>query len=168
MTPAIDYLDKHDIKYRVLKYQPNLDGPAGMDAASKLGLNPDQVLKTLIVALEGKSGERRLAVAIIPAANGLRLSALAKAAGVRRAMMAEPAKAERATGYVVGGISPFGQRRALPTYLDCLAITFDRIFVNGGRRGMMLEVDPSDLREACSASVSDITSTTSPPIRGSR
>ena len=168
MTPAIDYLDKHGIEYRVLRYQPNAGGAAGMDAASKLGLNPDQVLKTLIVALEGKSGERGLAVAIIPAATGLRLSALAKAAGARRAMMAEPAKAERATGYVVGGISPFGQRRALPTYLDSLAIAFDRIFVNGGRRGMMLELDASDLRKACAATVSDITSATSPPLRGSR
>ena len=163
MTPAIEFLDKQDIKYRVLKYHPNADGPAGMDAASKLGLNPGQVLKTLIMALEGKSGDTRLAVAIIPAATGLRLSALAKAAGVRRALMAEPAKAERATGYVVGGISPFGQRRALPTYLDRDAMAFHSIFVNGGRRGVMLEVDPADLQEACSASVNDITRMTPPP-----
>ena len=112
----------------------------GLEAAEKLGLDPDRVFKTLLANVDGG-----LAVGIVPVTQLLDLKALAQALGAKRAEMADPAVAERKTGYVVGGISPIGQKAALPTVLDESAILAETIFVSGGRRGLDLELAPDYL-----------------------
>ena len=112
----------------------------GMEAAQALGLDPAQVFKTLLADVDGG-----LTVAVVPVDRSLDLKALAGAVHGKRAMMAEPAAAERATGYVVGGISPFGQRRRLPTVLDVSALEWDSVLVSAGRRGLDVELAPGDL-----------------------
>jgi Cys-tRNA(Pro)/Cys-tRNA(Cys) deacylase len=112
----------------------------GLEAAEQLGLDPRAVFKTLLADVDGA-----LAVAVVPVAGQLDLKALAGVLGGKRARMADPAAAERSSGYVVGGISPFGQKRPLPTVLDEEALTLPRIYVSGGKRGLDLGVDPADL-----------------------
>lgn len=112
----------------------------GLEAATALGLDPARVFKTLLADVDGA-----LVVAVVPVSGRLDLKALAAALGGRKAVMAEPADAERATGYVVGGISPLGQRRPLPTVLDASATDHATIFVSAGRRGVDLELAPADL-----------------------
>ena len=109
----------------------------GLDAAAALGVDPRRIFKTLVAAVDGD-----LAVAIVPVAGELDLKSLADALGGRRAELADPAAAERATGYVVGGISPIGQRRRLPTVLDASAAAFETILVSAGRRGLQVEIAP--------------------------
>ncbi len=123
----------------------------GHEAATRLGLDPGQVFKTLLVDVDG-----RLTVAIVPVTGTLDLGALAAAVHGKRAVMADPAVAERKTGYLVGGISPIGQRTALPTVLDETAELFDAVFVSGGRRGFDIELAPSDLIAVTSATVAAI------------
>ena len=112
----------------------------GLEAAEKLGVNPGRVFKTLLASVDGE-----LAVGIVPVAMQLDLKALAHALGGKRAEMADPKVAERRTGYIVGGISPIGQKTALPTVLDESAILCEKILVSGGRRGLDLELSPDDL-----------------------
>jgi Cys-tRNA(Pro)/Cys-tRNA(Cys) deacylase len=123
----------------------------GLEAAAVLGLPPEQVFKTLLV----DTGEG-LAVAIVPVAGQLDLKAMAAALGVKRVTMADPAAAQRSSGYVVGGISPIGQKRALPTVVDESAELFDVIYVSGGRRGLDLGLSPTDLVRVTHAVVADI------------
>ena len=111
-----------------------------MEAAQALGLDPAQVFKTLLADVDGA-----LTVAVVPVDRSLDLKALAAAAGGKRAVMAEPAAAERATGYVVGGISPLGQRRRLPTVVDVSALDWDTVLVSAGRRGLDVELAPAEL-----------------------
>lgn len=113
----------------------------GLEAAAALGVEASAVFKTLIAEVEGAG----LVVGIVPVAMLLDLKALAVAAGGKRAEMAPPLTAERSSGYVVGGISPIGQRKALPTYLDESAILLESIFVSGGKRGFDIELAPDDL-----------------------
>jgi Cys-tRNA(Pro)/Cys-tRNA(Cys) deacylase len=112
----------------------------GEEAASVLGVDPARVFKTLMVDVDG-----RLTVAVVPVTGKLDLGALAAAVRGKRAVMAEAAVAERKTGYLVGGISPIGQKTALPTVVDETAELFDTVFVSGGRRGFDIELAPSDL-----------------------
>jgi Cys-tRNA(Pro)/Cys-tRNA(Cys) deacylase len=112
----------------------------GMEAAQALGLEPAQVFKTLLADVDGA-----LTVAVVPVDRSLDLKALAAAVHGKRAAMAEPAAAERATGYVVGGISPLGQRRRLPAVLDESALAWDSVLVSAGRRGLDVELAPDDL-----------------------
>ncbi|CUR54036.1 YbaK/ebsC protein [metagenome] len=112
----------------------------GLEAARALGVAPERVFKTLLADVDG-----RLAVAVVPVDRQLDLKALARALGGSRAAMADHAAAERATGYVVGGISPIGQKRAHRTVLDASALLHDTVFVSGGRRGLDLELAPADL-----------------------
>jgi Cys-tRNA(Pro)/Cys-tRNA(Cys) deacylase len=112
----------------------------GLEAATALGLAPAQVLKTLVAEVDG-----RLVVGIVPVDRSLDLKALAAAVGGKRASMADPDAAQRATGYVVGGISPLGQKRRLPTVLDASALEHDTVYVSGGRRGLDLGLAPADL-----------------------
>jgi Cys-tRNA(Pro)/Cys-tRNA(Cys) deacylase len=112
----------------------------GLEAAEALGLAPEQVFKTLLVEVDGK-----LTVGVVPVAKQLDLKAIAAAAGGKKAVMADPAAAERTTGYVVGGISPIGQKRALPTVVDSTATDHPTVYVSGGRRGLDIGLSPADL-----------------------
>ena len=112
----------------------------GLEAAAALGLDPDRVFKTLVARVDG-----RLAVAVLPVSASLDLKALAAAVGAKRAVLAEPADAERATGYVVGGISPLGTRSALPVVVDDSALGLNRVWVSAGRRGLQVSLAPADL-----------------------
>ncbi|PWC03968.1 Cys-tRNA(Pro) deacylase [Agromyces badenianii] len=140
-TPATLALARAGVAFTALGYEHDPRAAAyGLEAADKLGLDPDRVFKTLLATVDGS-----LAVGIVPVAMQLDLKALAGALGGKRAEMAEPAVAERKTGYVVGGISPIGQKTALPTVLDESAIICESIYVSGGRRGLDLELAPDDL-----------------------
>lgn len=123
----------------------------GLEAASALGLDPEQVFKTLMTDVDG-----RLTVAIVPVTGKLDLKALASSIGGKKAEMADPKVAERKTGYVLGGISPIGQKTALPTVLDETAELFDTIFVSGGRRGFDIELTPADLVRVTGATIAAI------------
>lgn len=123
----------------------------GLEAASALGLDPDRVFKTLLADVDG-----RLVVGIVPVTGKLDLKHLAAAVGGKRATMADPALAERRTGYVVGGISPIGQKTAHSTVLDETAELWDTVFVSGGRRGFDIELAPADLVRITKATVADI------------
>jgi Cys-tRNA(Pro)/Cys-tRNA(Cys) deacylase len=123
----------------------------GLEAAEVLGLPPEQVFKTLLVDTGGG-----LAVAVVPVVGQLDLKAMAAALGAKRVSMADPAAAQRSSGYVVGGISPIGQKRALPTVVDESAELFDVVYVSGGRRGLDLGLSPTDLVRLTAAVVADI------------
>jgi Cys-tRNA(Pro)/Cys-tRNA(Cys) deacylase len=140
-TPATVVLARAGVAFTVHAYEHDPRSAAyGLEAAEKLGLDPGQVFKTLLATVDGS-----LAVAIVPVAMLLDLKALAIALGGKRAELADPVVAERKTGYVVGGISPIGQKTPLPTVLDESAILCETIFVSGGRRGLDLELAPDDL-----------------------
>jgi Cys-tRNA(Pro)/Cys-tRNA(Cys) deacylase len=124
----------------------------GDEAVEQLGIDAARVFKTLVAALS----DGRHAVAIVPVAMSLDLKALAATLGAKQATMAEPAHAQRLTGYVLGGISPLGQKRALPTVLDATAEPFGTIFVSAGRRGLEIELAPADLVAMTSAVVAPI------------
>ena len=123
----------------------------GEEAAAALGVDPNRIHKTLVAEVDG-----RLVVAVVAVAHELDLKALAAAVGGRRAAMADPAVAERATGAVRGGISPLGQRRRLPTVVDAAAMTWPTILVSAGRRGRQLELDPNDLVALTGATVAPV------------
>mgnify|MGYP005824493645 CR=1 FL=1 len=140
-TAAIDALTRAGITFTTHAYDHDPRATSyGMEAAELLGLDPAAVFKTLLAAVDGEP-----AVGIVPVAGLLDVKALAAALGGRRAEMIEPAAAERITGYVVGGISPIAQKRALRTVLDESAIEFERIYVSGGRRGLDVGLAPDDL-----------------------
>lgn len=123
----------------------------GLETAAALGVAPDRILKTLVATVDGT-----LTVAVVPVSSELDLKRLAAAVGGRRATMAEPVAAERATGYVVGGISPLGGRRRLPTVVDASALSHARVLVSAGRRGLQVELDPADLVRLTAAVVAPI------------
>jgi Cys-tRNA(Pro)/Cys-tRNA(Cys) deacylase len=146
-TPATAALTRAGVRFTVHTYDHDPAASSfGLEAADALGLDPARVYKTLLAAVDpSAAGPPRLVVGIVPVSGQLDLKALAAAVGAKKAAMADPAAAERATGYVVGGISPIGQKKALPTVLDSSAASHPTIFVSGGRRGMDLEVAPADL-----------------------
>lgn len=147
-TPATKALDAANISYRVLPYDHDPAAESfGLEAAEVLGLDPDCVFKTLLATLDTDE----LVVAIVPVSGRLDLKALARHAGAKRATMADPGIAEKTTGYVVGGISPIGQRKQLRTFVDETAEVVDEIYVSGGRRGFDLGLKPSDLLAATHA-----------------
>jgi Cys-tRNA(Pro)/Cys-tRNA(Cys) deacylase len=134
-------LDRAGIAYSRHPYEHDPAAASyGLEAAEALGVEPARVLKTLLVDT-GKG----LAVGVVPVDGQLDLKAVAAALGVKTVTMADPAAAERSTGYVVGGISPMGQKRALPTVLDDTAYAFDVVYVSGGRRGFDIGLSPTDL-----------------------
>jgi Cys-tRNA(Pro)/Cys-tRNA(Cys) deacylase len=139
-TPATTRLDKAGVLYRVHAYPHGAGAAYGPEAAEALGVEPARVFKTLVADVDGV-----LTVAIVPVAAKLDLKALAAAVGGKRARMAEITAAERATGYVAGGISPLGQRKRLPTVLDTSAEGFETMFCSAGRRGLEIELAPADL-----------------------
>lgn len=140
-TPATVALQRAGFDFTAHTYEHDPRAAAyGLEAAEKLGVEPERVFKTLLAVVDGA-----LAVGIVPVARQLDLKALAAALGGKRAEMADPAVAERKTGYVVGGISPIGQKTPLPTVLDESAILCETVLVSGGRRGLDLELAPDDL-----------------------
>jgi Cys-tRNA(Pro)/Cys-tRNA(Cys) deacylase len=141
-TPAVRVLERARVAHTLHPYDPEhaSDQGHGEAAVAALGADARQVFKTLVARVDGV-----LTVAVVPVSGTLDLKALAAAAGGRKAVMAEPADAERTTGYVLGGISPLGQRKALPTVVDESAMTFATIMVSAGRRGLQVELPPGDL-----------------------
>ena len=151
-TPATMALTRAGVAFTEQGYEHDpAAGSYGVAAAEALGLPPEQVFKTLLTSVDG-----RLVVGIVPVSGRLDLKAVAAAVGGKKAAMADPAEAERATGYVVGGISPFGQRRVHPTVLDDSALAYDTVYVSGGRRGLDLGLAPSDLVRVTGAVVAAI------------
>jgi Cys-tRNA(Pro)/Cys-tRNA(Cys) deacylase len=150
VTPAVRAAEAASLRFRLLEYAYDPTAEAvGLQAAEALGIEPARVFKTLVAALD--TGE--LVCALIPSDARLSLKALATAAGAKRAELADPGRAERATGYVVGGISPFGQRKQLRCFLDASAGQHAEIVVNGGRRGLQIALAPADLVAAVEAVV---------------
>ncbi|MFZ5938116.1 aminoacyl-tRNA deacylase [Pseudomonas putida] len=144
MTPALDLLKRARAEHRVHSYEHDPKSASyGLEAAEKLGLEPQQVFKTLLASSE--KGE--LLVAVVPVVGTLDLKALAHAAGVKKCEMADPAAAQRATGYLVGGISPLGQKKRLRTFIDDSAQNFATIHVSAGRRGLEVELAATVLAE---------------------
>ncbi|MBT9254468.1 Cys-tRNA(Pro) deacylase [Phycicoccus sp. MAQZ13P-2] len=151
-TPATVALTAAGVAFTQHAYEHDPAAPSyGLEAAHVLGLPAEQVFKTLLV--DTGAG---LAVGVVPVAGQLDLKAMASALGVKRVTMADPAAAERSTGYVVGGISPVGQKRALPTVVDESAELFDVVYVSGGRRGLDLGLSPADLVRVTGATLADI------------
>jgi Cys-tRNA(Pro)/Cys-tRNA(Cys) deacylase len=149
-TPAVRTLEQAGVRFSVHEYDPAAGDPGahgyGEVAVTALGADPARVFKTLVTRVDGT-----LTVAVVPVSGQLDLKALAAAAGGRKASMADPADAERTTGYVRGGISPLGQRKALPTVVDASALGFGTVLVSGGRRGLQVELPPADLVRLCRA-----------------
>ena len=155
MTPAINLIQKSGQNFRIHEYKHDpASGAYGLEAVEALQLDAARVFKTLLVMLDGNP--KQLAVGVVPALEKLDLKAIAKAMGAKKAEMADPRQAERMTGYLVGGISPLGQKRVLPTALDDSALQFDSIFVSGGRRGLEIELEPGVLLELCRADIAAI------------
>jgi Cys-tRNA(Pro)/Cys-tRNA(Cys) deacylase len=159
-TPATVLLDRRRVSYRVHSYDHHAGEAYGPEAAAALGVDPARVFKTLVAEVDA-----RLTVAVLPVTGSLNLKALAAAVGGKRAAMAELTVAERATGYVAGGISPLGQRKRLPLVVDESVLSdpaWPTIFCSGGRRGLEIELAPDALVRLTGATVAAIAS----PPRG--
>jgi Cys-tRNA(Pro)/Cys-tRNA(Cys) deacylase len=154
MTPAVRAAEAAKIAFELHRYEhdPSADS-FGLEAAEKLDVPPECLFKTLIAQVDGK----QLVLAVVPAAARLDLKKLAAAAGGKKAQMADPAAAERATGYVLGGISPLGGRKKLPTFLDESARAHETVFVSAGQRGLQIELSPGDLIRLTAAALAGVT-----------
>jgi Cys-tRNA(Pro)/Cys-tRNA(Cys) deacylase len=153
VTPAVELLRTRGIAHALHEYEHDPAAESyGLEAATKLGADPARVFKTLVVQLDG----RRLAVAVVPVSGQLNLKRMAKACAARKASLAAPDEVRRATGYVLGGVSPLGQKRRLHTVIDATAADQPTVYVSGGRRGLDIELNPSDLRELLDAVLADI------------
>jgi Cys-tRNA(Pro)/Cys-tRNA(Cys) deacylase len=151
-TPATVALTRAGVEHAVHTYEHDPAAASyGLEAAEAMDLDPGRVFKTLLTSVDG-----RLVVGIVPVSGQLDLKAVAAAVGGKKAVMADPAEAERATGYVVGGISPLGQKRAHPTVVDASALGHPTVFVSGGRRGMEIELAPADLVAQTRATVAAV------------
>jgi Cys-tRNA(Pro)/Cys-tRNA(Cys) deacylase len=151
-TPATALLTKAKVPFTLHPYDHDPRSQAyGEEAAEALGVDPARIFKTLIAAVEG-----RLACAVVPVAARLDLKAFASALGGKRAELADPAAAARATGYVVGGISPLGQRSRLKVVVDASAEQFDTVYVSAGKRGLQVQLSPGDLVRAAGAVLAPI------------
>lgn len=152
-TPATLALTKADIAFTLASYDydPNAER-VGLQAAEAIGAAPGEVFKTLMLELDGKP-----VCAIVPSDEEVNMKKLAAALGGKSASMMKPADAERLTGYKVGGISPLGQRKRVPTALDELSLLYDEIYLNGGQRGLQIRMRPADLVAVLDCTVADLT-----------
>ena len=154
MTPATKQLEKHKVPFEILQYQHDANASSfGLEAVEKLALNAEQVFKTLVVCTD----TNQLAVAIIPVNVKLNLKAIAKTLKVKKVKMADAKRVETSTGYILGGVSPLGQKKTLSTVIDASAEQFSKIYVSGGRRGLEIELSPQDLARLCRAIFGNIT-----------
>ncbi|MFZ3052207.1 MAG: Cys-tRNA(Pro) deacylase [Sulfuricurvum sp.] len=153
MTPAVNIAKKAKIVYTLHSY---IHDPAsvsyGEEASEKLGITADRVFKTLIAQIDS----RELVVAVIPVSSMLSMKQIAKASGGKKAQMAAGADVERSSGYILGGVSPLGQKKRLRTFIDASAENFPTIYVSAGRRGLEIELSPNDLKMLCSAEFYDL------------
>jgi Cys-tRNA(Pro)/Cys-tRNA(Cys) deacylase len=153
-TPATNLLTSKGVDFKAHEYSHDPNSTSfGLEAAEKLGVDPNRVFKTLIANVD-----ESFAVAIVPVNQQVSLKSLARTLGAKRAVMADPAQAARLTGYVVGGISPLGQKRLLSTVIDQSAKEFETILVSGGRRGFDIELSPQDLADLLSAVFAEVAS----------
>ncbi|MEM9203344.1 MAG: Cys-tRNA(Pro) deacylase [Actinomycetota bacterium] len=153
MTPAVELLRRLGIAHEVVQYDHDPSHPSfGVEAVEALGIEPDMAFKTLMVTLD----DGRNVIGVVPVACTLNLKAIASAAGAKKAAMTDPAEAERRSGYVVGGISPFGQKQVLPTFVDEWATALDRVYCSGGRRGLEVVVAPDAFVAALDATFPSI------------
>ncbi|WP_108649420.1 Cys-tRNA(Pro) deacylase [Dongshaea marina] len=153
MTPAVKLAIKRKISHQLHEYRHDPASESyGTEAADKLGIEAARVFKTLVVSLDS----RELVVGIVPVCSMLSLKQIAKVAGAKRATMADPLVVQRATGYVLGGVSPLGQKKRLKTVLDASALEYDSIFVSAGRRGLEIELAPGALLELTSGRTAKI------------
>lgn len=148
MTPAINAAKKARVPHQIHEYSHDPASESyGLEAADKLGVDPRQVFKTLVVAVDGSE----LVVAVVPVSAMLSMKAVARAAGAKKAAMADKQVVQRSSGYVLGGVSPLGQKKRLKTFIDDSAQQFDTVFVSAGRRGLDIELAPGDLAQLTSA-----------------
>ena len=144
MTPAINAAKREGIHYQLHEYEHKAGVDSyGLEAAEKLGQNPERVFKTLVVQLDTD----KLAVGIVPVCRTLNLKQIAKKLGAKKAEMANRVAVERSTGYIMGGVSPLAQKKSLPTVIDQSATQFETIYVSAGRRGLEIELSPEDLMQ---------------------
>jgi Cys-tRNA(Pro)/Cys-tRNA(Cys) deacylase len=153
MTPAVNSAKNAKIDYTVHQYEHDSGNSSyGLEAAEKLALSPERIFKTLVVKLDA----RQLVVAILPVNSMLSMKRVAKACGARKAEMADKAEVQRSTGYVLGGVSPLGQKKALKTVIELSAQQYATIYVSGGRRGLEIELNALDLQTLTQASFEPI------------
>ncbi len=152
MTPACKILKSNKIEYSIHEYEHDTNAKSfGLEAAEKLGLDVHEVFKTLMV-----TDDKTYFVAILPVNHQLNLKRVATALGCKKLHMADPKDAERLTGYLVGGISPVGQKKRLKTVIDVTAESLNKVYVSGGKRGLDIGLNPQDLAKVLGASFADI------------
>ncbi|KAB1504444.1 Cys-tRNA(Pro) deacylase [Corynebacterium sp. 320] len=155
-TPALLILEEAGVPHTVSTFEAGTDH-FGEHAAHELGVDPDRLFKTLVVDLTaGKGSKRVLGVCVLPVSHQLSLKKAAAAHGVPKVTMADPADAQKSSGYVPGGISPLGQKNVLPTVIDETAVLFETIFFSGGRRGLDVEMNAEDLAPLVNARFADV------------
>ncbi|GEK11171.1 Cys-tRNA(Pro) deacylase [Pseudoalteromonas sp. McH1-7] len=149
MTPAINLLKKTNVEFKILQFEhdPN-DNDFANEAATKLNLDREKVFKTLLIEVDGQ-----LYVAVSPATKQVDLKAFAKACEGKKAQLAEQLYAQKVTGYLVGGISPFAQKKQLPTLLHESALSFEQVYVSAGKRGVEVAISPTDIKAICKAKI---------------
>jgi Cys-tRNA(Pro)/Cys-tRNA(Cys) deacylase len=153
MTPAILFLEKQKVEFELLEYEHDASNQNfANEAAEKLSLKAESVFKTLVVEVDSD----KFVVAIVPSNKQLSMKKLAKAVSGKKAILAEAKKVQNMTGYVLGGVSPFGQKKRLVTILDISANNFNNIFVSGGRRGLELSISPTVFSQCLNAKMAEI------------
>ncbi len=153
MTPAIELLKKQKIPFEVLSYEHDAgNSQYGLEAVKKLNLDSAQVYKTLVL----ETHERQLIVAVTPVSQQVNLKQLAKLCGAKKVAMAAPQKVQASTGYILGGVSPLGQKKRLATFIHSSASLFDTIYVSAGKRGLEIALSPTNLAALTSAKFGDL------------
>ena len=156
-TPATALLSRQKVPFTLHPYPHDPRNQAfGEEAAAAIGVPAERIFKTLIASVDGGHLHGKLVCGVVPVAGHLNLKALAATVGAKKAEMADPAAAERATGYVVGGISPLGQRSRLQVVIDSSAASFETVFVSAGKRGLQIELAPDALVAACGGTLAPI------------
>jgi Cys-tRNA(Pro)/Cys-tRNA(Cys) deacylase len=153
MTPGINVARKNNVPHKIHEYcHDETSDSYGGEAAEKMGVPENRVFKTLVVSLDSKE----LVVGVLPVSSLLSMKLIAKAAGAKKAVMADKSEVERVTGYVLGGVSPLGQKRRLRTIIDCSAKNYSTVYVSAGRRGLEIELSPDDLAKLTTGTLADI------------